>query len=143
VKILHPTDGSETAYAALEFAIGIAKAQRSKIIVLSVAKKLSLSGDKWKEMEEILLELAQENVEKAVREIQKREVDVVGKVKVGKPAEVIVDMAKREKIYAIVMGTHGWMELPRSVIGSVADRVIRHAPCPVVLVPAKVKGKKA
>jgi len=57
----------------------------------------------------------------------------------GKPAEVIVDFARKRSIDLIVMGTHGKTGLARVVVGSVAQNVMANAPCPVVTVkmPAK------
>ncbi len=139
MKILYPTDGSKTAKAALEFAVDIAKAQNGKIIVLSVAEKISSLGVEWREMEKPLIDFANDFAHQAAEEIRKRGVEVEEKVEVGKPAEVIVNIAKKEGVDAIVMGTHGWTGLARAVIGSVADKVIRHAPSAVILVPTKVE----
>ncbi len=138
MKILYPTDGSKAARAALEFALDIAKSQGCKIIVLSVAENIGILGREWKEMERTLLEFAQEFAEKAVKEISQNGVEAEKRVEVGKPADVIVKTAEKEGVYAIVMGTHGWAEISRPVIGSVADRVIRRSPCPVVLVPTRL-----
>ena len=55
----------------------------------------------------------------------------------GAPDDKIVKLADKEKVDAIVMGTHGVTGLARVFIGSVADRVVRKASCPVILVPAK------
>ena len=58
-------------------------------------------------------------------------------LEVAKPASAIVDAAKRWPADVIVIGSHGRGGLPRAVLGSVADAVIRHAPCPVLVVKAK------
>jgi universal stress protein A len=56
----------------------------------------------------------------------------------GDPAEVIVDVAREHGCDLIVMGTHGRSGLGRLVLGSVAEQVIRHAPCPVLTSKAPV-----
>jgi nucleotide-binding universal stress UspA family protein len=64
----------------------------------------------------------------------------------GSPAEAIVDCAKEVGADFIVMGTHGRTGLARVLMGSVAEAVVRQAPCPVVTVkehadePAESKG---
>lgn len=55
-------------------------------------------------------------------------------VKWGDAAEVIVDYAEKHDIDLIVIGTHGRSGLLRVVMGSVAEHVVRHAPCPVLAV---------
>lgn len=139
MKILYPTDGSETAKAALEFAIDIAKAQGGKIIVLSVAEKVGTLTGEWEVLKKSLLGFAEDFARQAAKEIRKRGIKVETRTEIGKPAEVIVSVAREISADAIVMGTHGWTGLVRAVIGSVADRVIRHASCPVILVPTKVE----
>ena len=53
----------------------------------------------------------------------------------AEPAKAITETAAREKFDLIVMGTHGRSGLAHLVLGSVAERVVRHAPCPVLTVP--------
>jgi nucleotide-binding universal stress UspA family protein len=50
------------------------------------------------------------------------------------PADVILELARNAKVDLIVMGTHGRRAMERLLIGSVAERVVRAAPCPVVTV---------
>lgn len=138
-KLLYPTDGSKTARAALEFVLDIAKAQNWEILVLSVAEKIASFGIEYEEFDEVLMKLANDFAQQAVAEIKKRGAKVEARIEKGKPAETILAVAKEEGVDAIVMGTHGWTGLVRAVIGSVADRVVRHAPCPVVLVPTKAE----
>ena len=52
----------------------------------------------------------------------------------GTPAEVILELARQPGVDLIAMTTHGRGGLQRAVLGSVADAVLRHAPCPVLLV---------
>ena len=71
------------------------------------------------------------------------EILVLHVIEDGNPCQEIIDLAKSTEVGMIVMGTHGTGGLPRALLGSVADRVIRTSPCPVLLVPAtaeEVKG---
>jgi universal stress protein A len=52
----------------------------------------------------------------------------------GVPHDVIVGTAKSLGVDLIIMGTHGRLGLKRLVLGSVAENVVRHAPCPVLTV---------
>lgn len=138
-KLLYPTDGSKTAKAALEFVLDIAKAQHWKILILSVAEKITSLGVEYEDIEESLMRLAQDFAKEAASEIRNHGLKVEVRVEKGKPSEAILRVAQEEQVAAIVMGTHGWTGLARAVIGSVADRVVRHASCPVILVPTKAE----
>lgn len=63
-------------------------------------------------------------------------VDVLPVVDSGPPADVVLQVARHERVHFIVMGTHGHAGVKRMIVGSVADKVLRNAPCPVVVVPA-------
>jgi nucleotide-binding universal stress UspA family protein len=63
-------------------------------------------------------------------------VPVVTAVESGAPAAQIVRYAERKGIGLIVLGTHGRTGVSRALVGSVAERVVRIAPCPVLTVPA-------
>ena len=60
----------------------------------------------------------------------------------GDPAEEIVRYAKAHGIHLIVLGTHGRTGVSRVLMGSVAERVIRTAPCPVLTVPPADVGRE-
>ena len=52
----------------------------------------------------------------------------------GKPSQVIVEVARANQVDMIIMGTHGHSGIPHMMLGSVADKVLRLAPCPVLVV---------
>lgn len=64
------------------------------------------------------------------------------RVVVGRPFERIVETAVRDKVGLIVLGTHGRTGLARVALGSVAERVVRLAPCPVLTVKAATPESK-
>jgi nucleotide-binding universal stress UspA family protein len=69
---------------------------------------------------------------------------VVTAVESGMPAaDIIVRYAERQRASLIVMGTHGRTGVSRALLGSVAERVVRTAPCPVLTVPASWAGEPA
>ena len=61
-------------------------------------------------------------------------VQATGEVLIGGPSHVIIEQATKVNADLIVMGTHGRTGITHLLIGSVAERVIRHAPCPVFVV---------
>lgn len=55
----------------------------------------------------------------------------------GKPADALIELASDRAVDAIVIGTHGYGAVKHMLLGSVAERVLRHARCPVITVPHK------
>jgi len=83
-----------------------------------------------------------EDAERRIREIIAREskvgqLEIQCQVKVGEPFWDICRVAEEEKVDLIVMGSHGRTGLAHVLLGSVAERVVRHAPCPVLVVGRK------
>jgi universal stress protein A len=64
-------------------------------------------------------------------------------VGIGTPYKAIVDAAVAESVDLIAMSTHGRTGLAHMLIGSVTERVLRRAPCPVLAVPPPKKSKRA
>jgi nucleotide-binding universal stress UspA family protein len=58
-------------------------------------------------------------------------------VDAGQPFGIIVDYAEKEGVDLIVMSSHGRSGLSRMLIGSVTDKILRGAPCPVLVVPVE------
>ncbi len=79
-------------------------------------------------------ELARRIVAEALKQAQVAGLMAEGKVRAGDPAEQIVAYALEVRADAIVMGTHGWSGIKNFVMGSVAESVLRTAPCPVIVV---------
>lgn len=68
----------------------------------------------------------------------KNDVRVTAQIECGNPATVIAELAERDAFDLIVMGTHGRSGFRRFVLGSVAETVMRHANCPVLVVPSRM-----
>lgn len=135
-KILTPTDGSQTAQAATQFARDIALYEHAEVIVLGVAHAIQYGDTTAFDPIPQLMEDERGFVDAEVDLLTAAGVKATGRVECcEQPFETIVDIAEDEGVDLIVMGTHGRTGLARAVIGSVADRVIRHTQVPVVLVP--------
>lgn len=145
-KILLPTDGSKYAEKAAEHAIWIASQSDAEIIVLNVMDTSSLVGlpaeDLTVRVTEILKEEAHKSLDKVddlVREFKKEEgltkdIKLIKETKEGSPADVILKTVEDEGVDLIVMGTSGKHGLDRFLLGSVTEKVVRSANCPVLAV---------
>lgn len=140
-KILHPTDFSEGAERARDDAIRLAKSLGAELLLLHVAVEAPLFREGPLSMPEVSRVYAAQrkwaSETLAARAAATREAGVATaewRLVVGDPVETIVKIAKDERFDLIVMATHGRGPLERFFLGSVADRVIRLAPCPVLTV---------
>jgi len=132
--ILHPTDFSEPSDYAFSLACTLARDYGARLILLHVTPTVVVSGelaaippsppDIWKTLQEQLANLRSPDPN----------VKVEHYLKEGDPATEIVRLAKETKSDLIVMGTHGRTGFGRILMGSVAEQVVRRAPCPVVTV---------
>lgn len=129
-KILFATDYSATSQDALSFAASLARDRGATLLVTHVSQ-----------LEEYPVgELFDEEPTDSDAEIA--ELNAVGvpdprircehRLLHGDPAEQIVELAKREEVETIVLGTHGRTGLSRLLAGSVAETVLRDASCPVI-----------
>ena len=142
-KILLPTDGSAYANKAAEHAIWIAHASGAEIIALNVIETSSLVGlpaeDLIVRIKEMLKEegrIALEHIfEMSTKENQEEmDLKVTLKTKEGSPADVILKTIDEENVDLVVMGTSGKHGLDRFLLGSVTEKVVRSAKCPVLAV---------
>ncbi|SFK67671.1 Nucleotide-binding universal stress protein, UspA family [Halogranum rubrum] len=138
--ILVPTDGSETATRAVDHAIDLATRYDATVHALSVVdvSELGLRTPTDIDSEKLrrpLRDRAQNAVGAVVNACDKAGVDVVEAITVGVTHDEIVDYAADNSVGLIVMGTHGRSSLPRALLGSVTERVVRSASVPVLAVP--------
>lgn len=138
--ILIPLDGSELSERALEPALALARWPHARILLLHVATfpQLLLSsgrgeGEVW---EEDLKDHVRLEAEDYLRSVEQRFPDYNIDICVGEGDEAgaIVDLAAQEKVGLIVMTTHGRSGISRWLLGSVTERVLQQAPCPVLVI---------
>jgi nucleotide-binding universal stress UspA family protein len=138
MMILHPTDFSECAEQARGLAVQLARALDAELLLLHVAVEAVLFREGFTPPSELdrffeeQREWARRTLEERAAETRGLGVPTLTRVVTGTPHEAIVATAEREHAAFIVMGTHGRGPLKRFFLGSVADRVIRAAPCAVV-----------
>jgi nucleotide-binding universal stress UspA family protein len=141
--ILLPTDGSPTADAAAHFAETIARAENSGVIVMTITEPAITAGIEDPDVTEVLAESKQDLAEREAFRLRTLGIPAEPlTVTSGSAHEAILRVAKERGVSLIVMGTHGRSALGRAILGSVADRVVRQATVPVVLVPLVREGSK-
>ncbi len=136
-RILVAMDRSKYSEKAFDQAISIAKICKSTLFVVSVI-------DLYPEVKEIVLthegrvlKGTKEFLEKVKAKAKKENIPCETIMHIGgQPHEFIIQEAKEKNIDLIVMGTHGRTGLDKLLIGSVAERVVGHAPCAVMVTPA-------
>jgi nucleotide-binding universal stress UspA family protein len=134
-RILAPVDFDQSSLSALEIAAKIAKQDEGTVFVLHIVPvDIDVSGmpqyvDLIRRQEDLdrekLTAIAKEHLAGLKWEILDE---------MGPPADVIVEVATKLPADVIVMVTHGRRGLARLVEGSIAEKVLRHAPCPVLAV---------
>jgi nucleotide-binding universal stress UspA family protein len=138
-NVLVPTDGSDCADAALDAGIEVATATDADLHVLSVVDVTSLGVDVRAEFQvDVLEESANEIVTEAAETASAGGVEAVsGVVEFGSSiGRAIVEYAEEHDVDLVVVGTHGRTGLDRYLLGSVAEKLIRTAPVPVLTVRA-------
>jgi nucleotide-binding universal stress UspA family protein len=138
-RILVPLDFSPLSKKALEYAIPLAAQFGAKITLLHALEPLPYSAGLGYFPDDAKFPVkAMENDLKALAGLAITP-DLLNQVivRVGVAHEVIINLAADLKIDLIVLTTHGYTGLKHSFIGSTAERVVRHAPCPVFVVRAR------
>jgi universal stress protein A len=134
--ILHPTDFSVRAAYALHIAADLARQNQATLLVLHVAETLGAENVTYGEATSKLEpETYRQRLEQQLRQRvpEPHSVSVQYLLAAGEPAHEISRAAEEHACDLIVMGTHGVGGLSRLLAGSIAEHVIRLAPCPVLV----------
>ncbi len=136
-SILVAYDGSRFSDTALQQAIDLARGCSSKLSLVHVVdvnvEYMAMNIGLTEKLEEEGAKLLAQGMQKVEQAGLKAEGIIVHD---DQPYRPIVEEAKKRKASLIVMGTHGRTGLTRLLLGSVAQLVIGHAPCPVLVVPS-------
>jgi nucleotide-binding universal stress UspA family protein len=137
--ILVAVDFSEHAQPVIEWGTHLAKEHGSRLILLHAyhlpvefqqLEGAYLPPDFWTNVKTE----AQQQLAKYSEEISRKGVEVEAVVREGYPATVIEEEAMRQKADLIVIGTRGLSGIKHLLLGSIAERVVQKAPCPVLTV---------
>ncbi len=143
-KILIPIDFSEHSLHALEYAKFFAGKFNAELILLNVVEPvvfitdLTMGQINIPSIESELLQKSEEKINELVNSL-KNEYNVRGVVKLGKPYVEIIEFSKNENIDLIVIGSHGHTGVEHLLFGSTAEKVIRKATCPVLIIRPSIK----
>jgi len=154
-RILVPLDGSRHAAAALQHAETLATLAQARLILVQVLPSTAmlvsetavatpgmgmpsidpyLSSSQFESVEHSLEHEAAKMLAEVAEPLRARSLQVDTVLLKGAPADAILAYASKEAVDMIVMSTHGRTGFFRLVFGSVAESVLHHAPCPVLLV---------
>jgi nucleotide-binding universal stress UspA family protein len=139
--ILCPVDFSEFSIRAYHYALSLAEHYRAKLVAQHIvelsrypyAEYVATQGD-YQEFSRALREGGEERLQEFMKKHTHDEVQPELAVHEGVAADSILSFAQERKMDLIVMGTHGRRGFDRLVLGSVTDRVMRTAPCPVLAI---------
>jgi nucleotide-binding universal stress UspA family protein len=135
-KILIPTDGSENTKDAIAKGLELAKTMDAEVTALYVVDQTSFINFPMDStivsVYSMLEKEGKEAVDYVKREGEKMGVKVTIKIEEGSPSRKIVDESKFNDL--VVMGTLGRSGISKLLLGSVAERVVRFAECPVLVV---------
>ncbi len=138
--IVCAVDFSEPSDHALEYALMMGSSFGARLVLLHVIEvpflpSYSMGGVPDLDLPlEQLEESARERMEEVLSDCREQYDGVEGEVVAGSPFVEIINYAREAKADMIVMGTHGRSGLKHLLIGSVAEKVVRKAPCPVLTV---------
>jgi nucleotide-binding universal stress UspA family protein len=140
-SIVAPTDFSAHSQKAVRYACGIAERLGSELHLVHILSEILPAGPDPLMMPVMPPEYYKENEDRA-RETLGRLLDpawgsphsVVTAVRWGSPVETIVSYAIDHRVDLIVIATHGRTGLSHVLLGSVAERIVREAPCPVLTI---------
>jgi nucleotide-binding universal stress UspA family protein len=136
-RILVPVDFSDLGTKALRYAEGLASQFGSEITLLHVIEQVVYPGD-WMNPPMLATDYVTEQREAVVKKLaalsEDRELNLRQVVVVGRAWQEVVAFAQEQQTDLIVIATHGYTGLKHVLLGSVAEKIVRHAPCPVLTV---------
>lgn len=134
--ILLPTDGSAEMEPVIDHAVGLAAYHDANLHALYVLDTAALGNLPMETSWETISSMLEEEGEGALNTIDERadDVDLQREIVEGSPSRKIVEYAEEAGVDVITMGTHGRGGIDRLLLGSVAERVVRTSPVPVLTV---------
>jgi nucleotide-binding universal stress UspA family protein len=137
-NIVIATDGSENSRKAISYGIEIAKISGATVYAVHVVDTLSVVSDIWTAGKDLIHDMMIRDGKKILSETRKiiedSGVEVKDVLLNGHPGEEIIRFTENNNIDLIVMGTLGATGLEKFLMGSVAEKVVRHSKVPVMVV---------
>jgi nucleotide-binding universal stress UspA family protein len=148
-KLLVPLDFSECSRVGVDYALDVAREFRSSLLLFHsvVVQPYSVSYPYTAFTGPNLVTLQQEyaarEMEKLRRKLDRRSVKVKTAIGIGSPVEQLNECVRSHHVDLIVTSTRGRTGFKRVFIGSTAEQIVRHAICPVLVVPNRKSRKKS
>jgi nucleotide-binding universal stress UspA family protein len=134
-------DGSEQARHAAELGVAIARSTGAELHLMTVVRPpegwwgIVASPPTSTALGDTLMNARQEILDKTLAELDMEDVEYQVVEDIGDPARMLVDYAEKVGADLLMVGKRGAGLIERMVLGSVANRVVHDAPCPVIVVP--------
>ena len=138
-----PVDFSKTSEAALNHAIKLRRETNSKLLLVhAISSSAMVTSGPYEGTPQMIIEYEKAQREEAQKQMER----LIRKKKLkpgtfrsvilrrGDPARVIANQARKSHASMIIMGSHGRTGIKRLVLGSVAERTLRYARCPVLII---------
>jgi len=137
-SILVPLDGSKLAEAILPEVEELAVLLKARLHLIRVSRVNVLPGLDPTDAQVRVIHRAQNYLEKLQEQLIVKNIDIELHTPYGDPAEKILEVCQRDDIDLIAMSTHGRGGIGRWLLGSIADKVMRHSEKPVLLLRASI-----
>lgn len=136
-QIIVPVDFSKTTSQLVDYAISMAEKLSARIHFVHVAEinqghDMLLGSSVFGDFKKKIIAAAEERMANLVKDNSERCKGCMGKVVNGDIVDAIIDYSKNEKADLIIISTHGAKGLEKILMGSVAERIIKKAPCPTL-----------
>lgn len=133
-KVLALTDGSQNSRSALRYAVEICRKFDAALYLLSVVEDMPayINLEVGAEFMANIQETIKSEVVNCSGYCETSGISCKGEIRHGVPSEEIIDYAKEIDADLIVLATHGHTGLSHILLGSVAEKIVRYAPCPVL-----------
>lgn len=140
-RILVPVDLSEGSQGLIDYAIQLARPFNAALEIIHaweppqyVAPDLLVAAPGWnsQSLEKVAVDAATKELQTLVSKVKDSPVPLQHRVVVGEAASTVLQVAEEGKHDLIIMGTHGRRGLPRLLLGSVAQKIVARAHCPVL-----------
>ena len=136
-KILVPIDFSEHSQKALRYALAFAAQFDAEVTLVHIVEQMVYPGD-WMYPPLAVTDFATEKREQVLDRLRTLDagsgIKTHHMVRIGRAWQEVTEIAREQKSDLIILATHGYTGLKHVLLGSVAEKIVRHAPCPVLSV---------
>jgi universal stress protein A len=140
--VLVPIDFSPSALAGLRHAVELVRPQGGSVLLLHVVNPAASGISEAEAIGGRVLARFEDRLEKLANRLRAEELTVEAHVLIGSVEDEILSMANRRGVNLIVIGTHGHSGWGHHLLGSTAERIVRRADCPVLIVKDQLAAQR-